>query len=409
MRKVLIINSSVYLPGEGGYKRSMYLFDTMMKMGYDVTLLTGDFNHYSKQQRDVEKFRREYPEYSGIEILHKMPYKKNISFVRYISDIVFSRDAAKWTVNHIDDYDVIYTSMPDMGTINRISNACKKTKTPLIIDVRDLHPEALRVVLKNETLYKICTYPMKRSADKAYSCADELIAVSEEYLERGREVNPDTPNPTVVYIGATMKKFDGGVEKFSSEIEKNDNEIWVAYSGTIGASYDLDTIIFAVDRLASENKINVRLKIFGQGPDEPRLHQLVSDKNINNVDFMGFLEYEKMAAYLSKSDITVNCIKKKASQSIINKVADYFAAGKPMLNSCQNKEMQWLIDNFRTGINYEPNNADDFIDKFLLLYNDKSKAAEYGKNARNLAKEKFDRESSYKKIIEIIDTVKCKN
>ena len=27
MKKVLFVNSAIYLPGEGGYKRTLYLFD----------------------------------------------------------------------------------------------------------------------------------------------------------------------------------------------------------------------------------------------------------------------------------------------------------------------------------------------------------------------------------------------
>lgn len=409
MRRVLMINSAVYLPGEGGYKRSMYLFDLMRKMGYDITLLTGDFNHYSKQVRNVEEFRRKYCEYSGIQILHKMPYKRNISLIRYMSDRVFSRVAAKWIIQHINEFDVVYTSMPDMDIINHISKTCHKKRIPIIVDVRDLHPEALRVVLKKEWLYRICTFFMKKRADKAYASADELLAVSKEYLDRGKKVNPNTPNPTVVYIGAALDRFDDGVERYSSEIIKPKDEVWITYAGTIGASYDLDTVIVAVSKIQKIYGINLRFKILGQGPDEYRLKELIVQQKIENVDFLGFMAYEKMAAYLSKSDITVNCIKKKASQSIINKVADYFACGKPVMNSCLNEEMRWLINHFETGVNYEAENIDEFVKKFIYIFNDKEKMNQYGVNARSLAEKRFDRANSYKAIIEVIDNVKVRH
>ena len=404
-----MINSAVYLPGEGGYKRSMYLFDLMRKMGYDVTLLTGDFNHYSKQVRNVEEFRRKYSEYSGIQILHKMPYKRNISLIRYMSDRVFSRVAAKWIIQHINEFDVVYTSMPYMDIINHISKTCHKKRIPIIVDVRDLHPEALRVVLKKEWLYRICTFFMKKRADKAYASADELLAVSKEYLDRGKKVNPNTPNPTVVYIGAALDRFDDGVERYSSEIIKPKDEVWITYAGTIGASYDLDTVIVAVSKIQKIYGINLRFKILGQGPDEYRLKELIVQQKIENVDFLGFMAYEKMAAYLSKSDITVNCIKKKASQSIINKVADYFACGKPVMNSCLNEEMRWLINHFETGVNYEAENIDEFVKKFIYIFNDKEKMNQYGVNARSLAEKRFNRANSYKAIIEVIDNVKVRH
>jgi glycosyltransferase involved in cell wall biosynthesis len=116
-----------------------------------------------------------------------------------------------------------------------------------------------------------------------------------------------------------------------------------------------------------------------------------------------------MAAYLSKTDITINNIKKNASQSIINKVSDYFASGKPMLNSCRNEEMQWLITHFNTGLNYEAENVDDFIDKFEILFADKGLRESMGANSRKLALQLFDRKTSYLKIIDVIENCTINN
>ncbi len=405
MKRVLLINGSLYLPGEGGYKRTLCLFDMMKGQGYDVTLITGDFNHYAKKKRDVKDFYLKYPNYKNVIILPKITYKRNISVLRYTSDIIFSYTVANWIQKHISAYDVVYLNMPDINTILKVSKICTAKRIPMIIDVRDLHPEAMRIVFKNELLYNIMTLPMKIMANKAYCCADELIAVSEEYLERGLQVNKKVKNPKVVYIGATMDRFNEGIDNYAANIQKSDSEFWVTYVGTIGTSYDLKTPILAIDKLKKAKNINVRLKILGQGPEEDALKRLVHERSINNIDFMGFLDYEKMAAFLSKSDIALNCIKKNASQSIINKVADYFASGIPMLNSCCNKEMQWLIENFNTGLNYEAENEEDFIEKFMKLYDNQELRLLCGNNARKLAAERFDRANSYKEIIKTIDTV----
>ena len=47
-----------------------------------------------------------------------------------------------------------------------------------------------------------------------------------------------------------------------------------------------------------------------------------------------------MAAYLAKSDILVNSFVKKAPQSIVTKIGDYLAAGKPMINTCMSPEFR---------------------------------------------------------------------
>lgn len=405
MRRVLIINSSMYLPGEGGYKRNLFLFDMLKKYGYDVKLLTGDFNHYSKRKRDIKKFREEYPDYNSIIIIPKLSYVKNVSIKRYLSDLIFSKDAVKWTIEHLQEFDVIYTSMPDMEIINGISKKCKELNKKLIVDVRDLHPEALRVVIKNPLLYKVLTYPMKCRADKAYAAADELIAVSQEYLNRAQLVNPNTSEPTVVYLGSSLKKFDKGIEKYAASITKKDGEFWIAYAGTLGESYDLDTVLIAAKKIYNDISNSIRFKILGQGPDEERLRKIVKDHNIHNVDFLGFLPYEVMAAYLSKCDLTLNAIKRSASASIINKVADYFSSGKPMLNSCCCKEQQEMVELNNVGLNYEPGDIQSFYSAVKKLYENDLLRLEYGRNARRLAEEKFDREESYKKILKIINKI----
>ena len=119
--KVLFINGLVYLPGEGGYKRTLYLFNMMRRMGYQVTLLTSDFNHYAKKVRDVEKFRKEYPDFDDIEIIHMPPYKKNVSFGRWRSGEVWAKNVKVWLEGHYKGYDIVYAGMPDIPTILKIS------------------------------------------------------------------------------------------------------------------------------------------------------------------------------------------------------------------------------------------------------------------------------------------------
>ena len=403
--RVLLINGFIYLPGEGGYKRTLYLFNMMREQGYDVTLLTGDFNHYAKKPRDVEKFRQEYPDFERIEIVHMPPYTKNVSFGRWYSGNVWAKNVYNWLNERYQNYDVVYANMPDIPTILKIKNLCHTKWLKLIIDVRDLWPEVFRVLLKKEWMYKLITYPIKKRADRCYAAADEIIAVSNEYLQRGLSVNKKAKNRTAVYIGATFDRFYSGIEKYSAEIEKKDGEVWVTYAGTLGSTYDLYTLLDAAEKLQTIGKDYILIKILGQGPDGESLKKYAAEKQLRNVDFVGFVDYEKMAAYLSKSDMTINSVKRRASQSIINKVADYFAAGIPCLNGSLCQEMRDLIVDYRAGLNFEPENVDSLVQAILEVEGDKQKAKEYGENAKRLAKEKFDRCETYPYIIKLIESV----
>lgn len=403
--RVLLVNGAIYLPGEGGYKRTLYLFNLMKDLGYEVTLLTGDFNHYAKKVRDVERFRRDYPDFKNIEIVHVTPYKKNISIQRWWSTHVWGRAVAKWASMHLDNYDIVFQCMPDISATLKLKKLCQKKGKKLVIDVRDLWPEAFKVVLKKDWLYKTVMYPMKRKADECYAAADEMMAVSNEYLQRGLSVNTKAKNSTAVYIGAIFDKFYSGIEKYANGIEKKEDEIWVTYAGTLGSTYDLYTLLDAAEVLKKKGHDNIIIKIIGQGPEGNNLRQYAKGKNITNVDFVGFVDYEKMAAYLSKSDMTVNSIKKRAAQSIINKVADYFAAGIPCLNGSLCNEMRSLIDDYKAGLNFEPENVESLVESILRIVSDKELAALFGSNAKILAEEKFDRSKTYHQIIDLFDSM----
>ncbi len=370
-----------------------------------MTLLTSDFNHYAKKVRDVEKFRKEYPDFKDIAIVHVPPYKKNVSFGRWKSGEVWAKNVKAWLESHHKEYDIVYASMPDIPTILKIKDLCHDKGLKLIIDVRDLWPEVFRVLLKKEWMYQLFTAPIKKRADRCYAAADELMAVSNEYLQRGLSVNNKAKNRDAVYIGATFDRFYSGIEKYASTIAKKEGEIWVTYAGTLGSTYDLYTLLDAAMILQSKGYQHIIVKILGQGPEETHLKKYAEERHITNVDFVGFVDYEIMAAYLSKSDMTINSVKRRASQSIINKVADYFAAGVPCLNGSLCQEMRDLITDNKTGLNFEPEDADSLVGAILEMAGDKEKSKEYGENAKRLAEEKFDRGKTYLQIISLIDSV----
>lgn len=402
-RRVLLVNNSVYLPGEGGYKRTMYMFDMMRKMGYTVTLVTGDFNHYNKTARNIKQFKKEYSDYRDIVFLHMPVYSKNISIKRYLSEKVWSKEFKKWFKNNATNFDVVFFS--DIDYVLPVNNICNKHGIKKIVDIRDLRPEAFHVVVKNDLLYRILFFPMKVKADRAYSCADEFVAVSQEYLDRGLKANTKSKNPVVVYLGSTLERFYKGVEIYSDSVRKEKGEFWISYAGTLGGSYDIETVLRAARLAEEKGQKTFKFKILGQGPDEKKFKEQNRSLGNTNVQFVGFLPYEQMAAYLYKSDLTVNAVKKAASQSIINKVADYFAAGIPMLNGCTCREQIDMVLEYDVGINYAAENPDDLLKAIVQLFNDPLKRKRMGENAKQLALSRFDRKTSYLEILKRIDTV----
>ena len=177
-------------------------------------------------------------------------------------------------------------------------------------------------------------------------------------------------------------------------IEKPKDEFWIIYAGTLGTSYDIETLIKAAQKLYEEGYTEIHFKILGNGPLRGKFEALAKRKKCR-VEFLGYQPYEKMAAYLVKSDVTINSFVKKAAQSIVNKIGAYLAAGKPMINTCSSIEFRNKVVNDGFGLNVEAENEDALAKVILKIYKDVIMRKQMGFIARRIAEEQFDRKNAY--------------
>ena len=397
MKKIAIISLGyMWFPCESGTSRFYDIAMTFVNAGYDVECITTGFQHFKKAPRDKQLILSQgYP--FKITFIDVPPYKRNIDIRRVLSNRAASKNLEKYLLNNIQKYDVVYVAIPANNIAAMVTSVCKEYCVPVIVDIEDLWPEAMSMVIKNNFLRKILLYSFERDAETTYRNADGIIGTSEDYTERAfRNRDKNIPAKTV-YVGCNLAEFDAGVEKYSDDIEKNKAQIWVTYAGSISTSYDIKTLIDAGYMLRDKN---VHVQILGTGSLKDELEKYSQD--MDNIHFWGFTPYPKMAAVLSKSDVVVNSFVKGAPQSIVNKVGDYLASGKPMINTLENPVFCKLVEKNNIGINVEPENVKqlaEVIEKYMVN-NDKQ-----GKNARILAKTQFDRKVTYQSIVEIINDI----
>lgn len=241
-------------------------------------------------------------------------------------------------------------------------------------------------------------YPMKKKADYIYSAADEIIAVSQTYAERALKVNKKCKKANVVFLGTELAYFDRLAEENKIE-NKPYEEIWLAYVGTLGYSYDLICVIDALGLL--KDKYNIKFIVMGDGPLRTKFKKYAEEQGIN-VHFTGRLDYGKMVGILSSCDIAVNPIVKGSAGSIINKHGDYAAAGLPVLNTQECLEYRELLLEYNAGLNCENNNPADLAEKLSYLCENADLRKVMGQNSRKLAEQKFDRRKTYSLIIQRI-------
>lgn len=406
MSKVAVITMGVKLDGEKGYTRFRYLCEFLVKKGYEVDLITTTFQHWEKKQRNLESVdQKSYP--FGIKFIYEPGYRKNIDLRRVRSHRIAAENLRK-LLEKEGDYDLIYAEIPPNDVALAAAEYAHRNKIPFVADVNDLWPEAMRMVFDIPIVSDLLFYPLKRDAEKVYSLTSGVIGTSDEYRDRPflnqkRDVLKET-----VYVGNEISVFDREAERHADEVQKEDGTFWVTYAGTIGTSYDIRTMVLAAEELMKQGKTKIRFQILGDGPTREILENLAKERKIQNVKFTGYVPYEQMAAYLVKSDVLINSFVRKAPQSIVTKIGDYLAAGKPMINTCMSPEFRKKVEQDGFGINIEPEDVRELVNAVEWMYENEAERNDMGNRARKIAEEQFDRPVSYGKIEAMISSLIAK-
>ena len=403
MSKVAVITMGVKLDGEKGYTRFRYLCEFLVKKGYEVDLITTTFQHWEKKQRDLESVdQKSYP--FGIKFIYEPGYRKNIDLRRVRSHKIAAENLRK-LLEKEGDYDLIYAEIPPNDVALAAAEYAHRNKIPFVADVNDLWPEAMRMVFDIPIVSDLLFYPLKRDAEKVYSLTSGVIGTSDEYRDRPflnqkRDVLKET-----VYVGNEISVFDREAEQHADEVQKEEGTFWVTYAGTIGTSYDIRTMVLAAEELMKQGKTKIRFQILGDGPTREMLENLAKERKIQNVKFTGYVPYEQMVAYLVKSDVLINSFVRKAPQSIVTKIGDYLAAGKPMINTCMSPEFRKKVEQDGFGINIEPEDVRELVNAVEWMYENEAERNDMGNRARKIAEEQFDRPVSYGKIEAMISSL----
>lgn len=398
LKDILIITHFTVVPGEAGNSRFNYIADKIDYETANVEIITTDFSHLKKAKRDVSEELRRDINYK-LTMLAEPGYTKNISLQRFYSHYIMGKNLKEY-LKQREIPDVIYCSIPSLDVARVAAKYAEENNIRFIIDVQDLWPEAFKMAFNVPILSDLMFYPMKRQADYIYGQADEIISVSQTYADRALESNNKCSSVNSIYLGTDLDDFDD-TANHNKFMDKPEDEIWLAYIGSLAASYDLIPVIDALKILKDKGIANIKFVVMGDGTLRSKFEEYAKEKEIY-AEFTGFLNYKDMVKILTVCDIAVNPIRKGSAGSIINKVGDYAAAGLPVINTQESIEYRNLLDEYEAGVNCINGDSKDIADKLLELVKNQDIRIEMGKNNRRLAEERFDRNKTYKNIIEII-------
>ena len=383
--------------------RFLTIADMLADRGHEIKIVTTDFIHgFKKHISGINKYKN-----CELITLHEPGYNKNICLRRFWSHYILSKNLKKW-LRKIEKPDVIYCAIPSLDFAYEAARYAKHNGIKYVVDIQDLWPEAFKMVVNFPGIMQCVFLPFRIRANYLYAAANEIVGVSQTYVDRALKENKSCKEGLTTFLGTDLSKFDQYKQE-ETVLEKKTEEIWLGYVGTLGHSYDLKTIFDSINSLKNK-EFYKRLSfiVIGDGPLRKEFEHYADSLELR-VSFLGNLPYSQMVAMLSKCDIAVNPIKKKSAGSIINKHGDYAAAGIAVLNTQESPEYRKLVEDYGMGLNCQCEDYVDVAEKLTKLLENKGNTIEMGKSARKCAEERFDRRFTYQKIIRVIENDRITN
>lgn len=397
----LLLLTQYFPPETGAPQNRLYeLAIRLQKMGVDITVLTAMPNYpQMKIYSGYEGLKYHYEEMSGLKVHRSSIFVSSdrsiISRLRnYFSFVLSSRKVA---MKKLGDFDVILCESPPLFLGYTAMYLSRMKKAKLIFNVSDLWPESAEKleVVSNKFLLKKAYQLEERIYKKSALVTGQTQGICASIKNRFPEVKTYwLPN------GADLSYYDPTRIEKGNWREKNgikESDLVFLYAGIIGIAQGLEVILYAAERLKSENCVFV---ILGSGPEKERLMQISQDVGLKNVKFLDAVGKAEMPAILRSVDAAIIPLKKLElfKGAIPSKIFEALAMEIPVLLGVEGEAKELFIDQGQCGLFFEPQNDAQLADCIRSMIADEKGMIQLGKNGRRFVDEHFNRDNIASKL-----------
>jgi glycosyltransferase involved in cell wall biosynthesis len=342
--------------------------------------------------------------------LHAPSYSRNVSVRRLMNHYVAGRLLERG-FQQGESPDLIYSCLPTTEFCDVCTRVGAARKVPVVIDVRDLWPDAFLGLLPApcRLLGAFCLSPYFRAARRALQRCTSIIAVSQSYLDwalrlAGRpkgELDKVFPLGYVRPAATLEQKCAAEAELRAVGVEPSKILCW--FSGVFGATYDLPLIIEAARLFQNEGNESVQFVLSGDGDQYAECVRQAA--GLKNVVFTGWVDGSKIAWLMEVADVGLATYVADAPQGLPNKIFEYMAAGVPIISSLQG-DMCELLKQHRFGYSYEAGNVRDFAGIVRALAADEKERKFLGGRAKWLYERQFTAKTVYEGLASHLEEVR---
>jgi glycosyltransferase involved in cell wall biosynthesis len=225
-------------------------------------------------------------------------------------------------------------------------------------------------------------------AEGVITLGPHMAATLRRHLREGEDVAIETiPNWADTDFIRPLDKADN---PFAREHGLTDKFV-VAYSGALGATHDIDSIIAAAEML--NDLPDVQFLIIGEGTRRAEIEALVAKRNLPNLKLLPFQPLERVPYSLAAADCLIVCLGEGyEGLSVPSKTYYALAAGAAVLAiSPKDTELTDLVEQFACGLHVPPRSGPALAEAIRRLRSDGQLLANFKAASRKAAEEHFSR------------------
>jgi glycosyltransferase involved in cell wall biosynthesis len=243
------------------------------------------------------------------------------------------------------------------------------------------------------------------NADVVFTIGDKMA----ENLESRFDATKTAAGKVITIYNWADTEWIKPVPKADNEFAIKHNQVeklTVMYSGNLGNTHDIETILAAAKELREQDSIH--FMIIGKGAKSNIVGQAKLDDNLGNLTILPFQPESVLPLSLPTADISVIALDKGSEGlSVPSKTHYYMAAGSALLGICdQSSEVAQIINKYDCGFFVRPGDVDSVVSNILGLFDDKTKLQFYKDNSRRAAERYHSRKNTHYYIEALTSLIK---
>ena len=274
---------------------------------------------------------------------------------------------------------IIITSPPFIVFLGLFFKKIRNQKYHLII--WDLYPDALinfKVLKEKSFIIKF----WKKLNKKCFNHAQNIFTLGKHLSEAIEKYTYKKPIIIENWVDTDFIKPMPKSENSFVAKYKLENKLIVMYSGNLGVTHDIESIVTTADIL--KNNTNIYFLIIGDGAKKTRISQMVKEKNLNNILLLPYQEKEVLPFSLSSADIGIVTLGEGAeSISVPSKTYYTLAAGSAIIALASLKsELAIIIEKYQCGKIFDKPDCNSIADFIIQLSKNNAELESFKKNSR---------------------------